>query len=181
MIYNDPVILEYLEKNKGKLIHLFGDPDAGRTQTVFSILNYMTSADKLCCYWVPQKEAFRQNVFKEAVRMKQYCIIGFPKTASEIPAFLKLAADGADLICIDNFLAYILHKQKDQIRALFSLLSGTAYQYGTNFLLVNDLRYLEAKGGMHPAYQEYFRHFCPRHILVEKDSDFHIRYGFTEL
>ena len=180
MLYPNEEVLQYLTETSGKLIHLYGEPDAGRTQTLFSILDTMTKQDKLCSYWIPNREQYRENVFNKAVAEKEHCIIGFPKTTKELPAFLKLA-DGADLICVDNFLEYILHKQNGQIRGVFALFSAAAYQYKTNFVLVNDLRYLEAKGGMHPAYQEYFSHFCAKHISVEKDSDFHIRYAFREL
>ena len=180
MLYSNQDIITYLSKEEGKLIHLYGEPDAGRTQVLFSIIDELTKQDKFCSYWVPRKEEYRKNVFDEMVDKKQCCIIGFPDTAQELSQFLKLA-EGTDLICIDNFLEYILHKRKAQIRLVFSMLSAAAYEHKTNFLLVNDLRYLPAKGGLHPAYQEYFRYFCSRHVCVEKDSDFHIRYRFCEV
>lgn len=180
MLYDNQEVLKYLNEQQGKLVQLFGDADAGRTQTVFSILNHLTEQNKLCAYWIPLKEEFRENVFQEAVRNKEYCIIGFPKTVSELRVFLKLA-DGVDTICIDNFLQYILHKQKQEIRAIFSLLSAAAFEYKTNFILVNDLRYYKEKGGLHPAYQEYFYYFCRKHIQVQKDSDFHISYAFVQV
>lgn len=180
MLYDNQEVLAYLKNQRGKLVHLYGKPDAGRTQSVFSILDHVGQEDRLCGYWVPRKEDFRQNVFREMIAWPERYLIGFPKTVKELSLFLPLAA-GTDLVCIDNFLEYIIHKPKDQIRAVLTLLSATAYQHGTNFLLVNDLRYYESKGGMHPAYQEYFRHFCARHVEVEKDSDFHIRYAFKEL
>ena len=180
MLYPNQEIMTYLSNEKGKLVHLYGEPDAGRTQVLFSIINELAEQDKFCCYWVPRKEEYRQNVFDETVTKKQCCVIGFPETVKELPQFLQLA-EGTDLICIDNFLEYILHKRKAQIRLAFSMLSATAYEYETNFLLVNDLRYLPAKGGLHPAYQEYYRYFCDRHICVEKDSDFNIHYGFCKV
>ena len=177
MLYNNYDVLQYFTENNGKLIHLYGEPDAGRTQTVFTILKHMTSLEKICCYWVPRQEEFRRNVFCDSIPDKNYCIVGFPKESKELPAFLRLA-DSADLICIDNFLEYIIHKKPAEIRAIFSLLSATAYQYKTNFLLVNDLRYHKLKGGKHPAYLEYFRYYCTKHVQVEKDSDFNIHYTF---
>ncbi len=180
MLYDNEEVLKYLNEEKGKLIHLFGDADAGRTQTLFSILNRLTENDKFVSYWIPRQEEFRQNVFNETVQNKKACLIGFPKTSQELSTFMQLARN-TDLICIDNFLEYVLHKPKAFIRGVLARLSATTYQYKTNFIIVNDLRYLEAKGGLHPAYQEYFRHFCSRHIVVEKDSDFHISYRFTKI
>lgn len=179
MLIQNDAVLQYLETERGKLIHLFGEPDAGRTQTVLSILDKITEQEKLCCYWVPHRESYRENVFRQTVTHKERCIIGFPQAAKELPTFMNLA-EGADLICVDNFLEYILHKPNPVIRQIFGLFSAAAYKYKTNFILVNDMRYLEAKGGEHPAYEEYFRHFCQRHVRVEKDSDFHIHYAFCE-
>ena len=180
MLYDNQEVVHYLDEEKGKLVHLYGEPDAGRTQVLFSVINELANKNRFCCYWIPHREEFRQNVFNETVSKKQCCIIGFPETVNELSRFLELAK-GTDLICIDNFLEYILHKRKTQIRLALSMLSASAYEHKTNFLLVNDLRYLPAKGGLHPAYQEYFRYFCDRHVRVEKDSDFHIRYGFCTL
>jgi len=180
MLYDNQDVLQYLDKEKGKLVHLYGEPDAGRTQVLFSVINALANQDRFCCYWVPRKEEYRKEVFDATVGKKQCCIIGFPETAQELQQFLVLAKD-TDLICVDNFLEYILHKRKAQIRLIFSLFSASAYEYGTNVLLVNDMRYLPEKGGLHPAYQEYFRYFCDRHIQVEKDSDFNIRYEFCKL
>ena len=179
MLIRNEDVIQYLLKAEGKLVHLYGDPDAGRTQTVFSVLDEATDQDKLCCYWIPREKDYRYNVFVKTVHNRDHCIVGFPENATQLPVFLTLAA-GVDLVCIDNFLEYICHKKNAEIRNVFASISAAAYKYKTNFVLVNDLRYLEAKGGLHPAYQEYFRRFCAKHIKVEKDSDFHISYDFCE-
>ena len=180
MLIKNQEVIQYLLEANGKLVHLYGNPDTGRTQTMFSVLDEIASREKLCCYWIPRKEEYRQNVFLKTVRNPEHCIVGFPEDAKQLPIFLTLSA-GVDLVCIDNFLEYIFHKTNPEIRYIFGLLSAAAYKYKTNFVLVNDLRYLEAKGGFHPAYQEYFHRFCAKHIKVEKDSDFHIYYSFKEL
>lgn len=170
--------MEIIQPN-GTLFHLYGEADAGRTETIFSILNEATEYEQLCGYWIPGREQFRQDVFNRSVAYLDRCVVGFPKKAKDLPVFLQ-TTKSLDLVCIDNFLEYILHKPKKHIRAVFSLLSAAAYKNRTNFILVNDMRFWESKG-MHPAYQEYFRYFCSKHILVEKDSDFHIHYGFNKI
>ena len=38
MIYENQEVLDYLLDNKGKLIHLYGEADAGRTSVLFSLI-----------------------------------------------------------------------------------------------------------------------------------------------
>ena len=180
MLYPNNTVLQYLRSSFGRLIHLYGEPDAGRTTVLFHLLQEMSQKDKICGYWIPRKEEFRNDVFQEMVSKKEQCIVGFIPDLKTMHTTLPLA-EHMDIICIDNFLEYVLHKKKNEIRNAFATLSATAYKYNTTFILVNDLRYYEAKGGIHPAYQEYFRHFCSRHIEVTKDSNFNIFYTFRQL
>jgi len=177
MLYDNPEVLEYLQQSNGKLIHVYGDPDSGRTSVLFSWVDYLTRQGQAVCYVVPRMELFWKDLFHQYVDKPERCYIAKASTEKEIRSILDV---DFDWYCFDNFLDLILHKPKPKIRSLFSLLSGHVYQTRQNAILVNGLRYYEAKGGYHPAYLEYFRHYCMKHAVVEKDSDFHIRYRFTE-
>lgn len=177
MIYENQEVLDYLLDNKGKLIHLYGEADAGRTSVLFSLIENLTQQEKIICYITPRTEEFRKNVFDRMISYPERCIIAQASSYKEITPLLSL---GADIYMVDNFLEQILHKKKPQITHTFSLLSGQAFQNGYNIILSNDLRISKEKG-IHPAYMEYFRHFCSKHIEVKKDSDFHIHYNFTEI
>ena len=177
MLYDNQEVLNYLLNNKGKLIHLYGEADAGRTSVLFSLTEFLTRQEKIVCYITPRAEEFRKNVFDRMVSCPERCIIAHASSFKEMAPLLSL---GADIYMIDNFLEQILHKKKAQIARTFSLLSGQAFQHGYNIILANDLRINKEKG-IHPAYMEYFRHYCRKHIEVKKDSDFHIHYNFTEI
>lgn len=175
MLYDNPTITEYLLSNKGKLIHMFGEPDAGRTRVLFSLIDRLTQNNGLCGYCISRD--FQLEVFQQMVRHQEQCMIAQPENKKQLTEILKL---DLDYFFIDNFLEYIIHKSRKQIQQTFAILSARAYQDQKNIILVNDMRYHPDKG-LHPAYQEWFYHFCAQHIKVEKDSDFNIRYEFVKL
>ena len=174
MLYDNQDVLQYLDKEKGKLIHLYGEADAGRTLTVFSMALHALQKERMPAYVIPNSMMVR---YKDCPDL---CPIIIAKSVRTLVYSVRIMSNAADIIFIDNFLQYILHKPKKDILAVFRTLQTTALETDIIVVLVNDLRYLEAKGGYHPAYQEYFRKFCDSHIQVIKDANCDIGYEFVD-
>lgn len=174
MLYDNEQVLQYLNEEKGKLIHLYGEADAGRTLTVFSMASDALRQERMPVYVIPNLMMFR---YKDCPDL---CPVVTAKSARALISVIHIMANAADIIFVDNFLQYILHKPKKDILAVFRALQTEALATQTSIILVNDLRYLETKGGYHPAYQEYFRKFCDSHIQVTKDTNCDIGYEFID-
>ena len=174
MIIPDTDVLQTLNEKSSRLIHLFGEADAGRTLTVLSMARQALDNGQLPIYILPNSMRLRRKDIPEL------CPVVIANTTDNLIRSLKTIIETADIIFIDDFLQYILHKPKKEILAIFRALKAEAWVNQTVIVLVNDYRYLEEKGGYHPAYQEYFRRFCGAHIKVEKDEAFNIHYRFID-
>lgn len=173
MIIKNEEVLQVLENKSHSLVHLYGEADAGRTLTVFSIAKDSLAHDLLPVYMLPNKAELR---YKDCPEL---CPVIVAPTASGLIKSVQTIIEAADIVFIDNFLRYILHRPKKEIIYILRTLRMEAWVQQHTVVLVNDLRYWEAKGGYHPAYREYFRRYCGAHINVKKDSDLNIHYDFV--
>lgn len=180
MLYDNPPVLEYLEKEKGKIIHLYGDPDTGRTSVMFSMIDYLIRQGQPCAYLVPSSGSIQAERFKHYIKDLSMCPLVIIKDRKSLSFSLKCLTEATENIFIDCFLSFILYRSKRQNVSLMSLLSGYAFGAHTNFILCNDTRHIPGEERSSPAYMEIFRRYSSKNVLVYKDAATNIYYNFKE-
>lgn len=180
MLYDNLSVLSYLEKEGGKIVHLYGDPDTGRTSVMFSMIDYLISKGQMCSYLVPLSGGLQAERFRHYVKDISMCPLVIVKDRKDLANSLRYLTDAAENIFLDCFLSYILYRTKRQNGSLMSLLSGYAFGSNVNFILCNDTRHVPGENKTSPAYMEIFRRYSSKNILVHKDEQLNIYYDFKE-
>ncbi len=180
MLYDNTSVLEYLEKEQGKIIHLYGDPDTGRTSVMFSMIDYLIGKGHPCAYLVPSSGTIQIERFRHYIKDLSMCPLAIVKDRKSLSFNLRCLAEATEYIFLDCFLSFILYRTRRQNASLMSLLSGYAYGSRTNFILCNDTRHIPGEESTSPAYMEIFRRYSSKNILVYKDPASNIFYNFKE-
>ncbi len=180
MLYDNLSVLSYLEKEKGKIIHLYGDPDTGRTSVMFSMIDYLIQHGQTCAYLVPSSGSIQAERFRHYLKDISLCPLVVVKDRKSLSFSLQCLSEATEHIFLDCFLSYILYRSKKQNASLMSLLSGYAYGGHINFILCNDTRHIPGEEKTSPAYMERFRRYSSKNILVYKDEATNIYYDFKE-
>lgn len=180
MLYDNQEVLDYLLHNNRKLIHLYGEADAGRTSVMFSMIDHLASNGKSCAYLVPSAAKIQEERFRRYIKDPSLCPMVIIKDRKSLASSLSLLSEVTEDIFIDNFLSYILYRTRRQNTSLMSMLSG--YTYGTyaNLILCNDTRHIPGEEKTSPAYMEIFRRYSSKNILVQKDEGQNVHYIFKE-
>ena len=151
MLYDNLSVLSYLEKEGGKIVHLYGDPDTGRTSVMFSMIDYLISKGQMCSYLVPLSGGLQAERFRHYVKDISMCPLVIIKDRKDLANSLRYLTDAVENIFLDCFLSYILYRTKRQRESKTS-----------------------------PAYMEIFRRYSSKNILVHKDEQLNIYYDFKE-
>lgn len=180
MIYDNKKVLDYLLNNDGKLIHLYGQADAGRTSVLFSLISYLVANEQTCAYLVPQKNVLQIELFQRYVKDLSLCPMCIIQDKEELIHTIGQLSGTIQYIFIDNFLYYVLYRTKKKNQLLLSSFSSYAYKTKTNFVFCNDMRHVPGINKTVPAYLELFRRYSTNNILVRKDENKNIYYDFEE-
>ena len=178
MLYDNEEVLNYLKQEDGKLIHLYGEADAGRTSVLFSMIGYLTSQGHPCAYLVPGKSQMQIERFRRYIKDPSLCPLIIIQDRKTLSSVISGLATVTDYIFIDCFLSYILYRTRRQNASLMSFLSGQAYGNHLNFVLCNDTRHIPGEDKPSPAYMEIFRRYSSKNVLVYKDTGANIFYEF---
>lgn len=180
MLYDNLEVLNYLESGKGKLIHLYGNADTGRTSVMFSVIDYLISHGHPCAYMVPAASTLQVDRFRHYVKDLSMCPLVIIQDKKSLSFNISCLAAATEYIFLDCFLDYILHRPKLKIANLMALLSGYAMGSRISFILCNDTRHIPGEEKSSPAYMEVFRRYSDKNILVYKDPATNIRYNFKD-
>ena len=180
MLYDNQEILDYLLYNRGKLIHLYGEADTGRTSVMFSMIDHLAANGKICAYLVPSESKIQEERFRRYIKDPSLCPLVVVKDRKSLSSSLSLLSRVAEDIFIDNFLSYVLYRTRRQNASMMSMLSGYAYGTYANLILCNDTRHIPGEEKTSPAYMEIFRRYSSKNILVQKDDKQDVHYAFKE-
>ena len=180
MIFNNKDVIHYIANEKDKIIHTFGESDSGKTRSAFFMINELNKLGKICSYVYPGVEYFQYEAFNKFIEYPNQTPVLQAVNREEFSTQSRSLAPYVDVFIVDGFLRYIIHKPVKEIRKMFQEVSLIAFKYKVNFILINEMRYSQEKDLLIPAYDKYFKYFCQKHILIKKDDNYDISFGFVE-
>ena len=180
LLYDNQNVLDYLLRERGRLVHLYGEADAGRTSVLFSLIGHLTEHGHPCAYLAPIGNQIQVERFRRYVKDPALCPLAVVPDRKLLPGIITELSEAADYLFLDCFLSYILYRTRRQNASLMSFLSGCAYGKGTSFILCNDTRHVPGDDTASPAYMEVFRRYSSRNVLVYKDAAADIYYSFKD-
>ena len=181
MILNNKDVTTYLNEKTNRIVHVFGEPDAGKTRSMFFLINEMNKLGKICAYVHPGVQFFQYEAFKKFIEYPDQTPVLQAENLKDFSSQVRALALYIDIFIVDGFLTYIIHQKITYIQKVFQEISAIAFKYNINFMLVNEMRFNKEKDMLVPAYDQFFRHFCQSHILITKDENYNISFGFKTI